>query len=76
MLDPSLCNNTGPLNMTMESSMRFSAEDVWFYWEVVLSCLLVFSIVVLTGVTINLCLKFKKSTQKLEKLELTRPKAE
>jgi hypothetical protein len=77
IVDPRGCNNTGPLNMTLDGRTVIQTQATWFYVEVVLACLLVFNVVVLTGVTIHLCLKEKKSRQKLVKLQLTtKPKKE
>lgn len=63
--------------MTLDGRTVIQTQATWFYVEVVLACLLVFNVVVLTGVTIHLCLKEKKSRQKLVKLQLTtKPKKE
>lgn len=60
-----------PLTFAFEWVMTLSTTNAWFYWEVILSCLLIFNFVVLTGITMHMYLKYKKSTEKLVKYQLT-----
>jgi|JI6StandDraft_1071083.scaffolds.fasta_scaffold08008_10 hypothetical protein len=71
IVDPRSYGNTQPLNFQFEWNAGLSTTNAWFYWEVILSCLLIFNFVVLTGVTMHMYLKYKKSTEKLVKYQLT-----
>lgn len=78
VVDPT--GNEGPVNVTMKCETMLNTTNAWLYWEVILLSLLIFNLVVLTGVTVHMCFKYKKSAQRLVKHQLTdtnkRPKVQ
>lgn len=63
--------NQSSLNLTMQGIVNILNSNSWFYWSVALTCFLLLSIVLLTGIVLYWSLKFRKAQRALEELRLT-----
>lgn len=59
------------LYLNMSNTVRVYNSNGWFYWSVALTCLLLLSLVLLTGVVLYWSLKLTKAQRALEELRLT-----
>lgn len=59
------------LYLNMSTYVRVYNSNGWFYWSVALTCILLLSLVLLTGVVLYWSLKLTKAQRALEELRLT-----
>lgn len=55
----------------MQGIVNILNSNSWFYWSVALTCFLLLSLVLLTGIVLYWSLKFRKAQRALEELRLT-----
>lgn len=55
----------GVLYLGMQTNVNVLNSNVWFYWSVALTCLLLLSLVLLTGVVLYWSLKYRKAQRAL-----------
>jgi hypothetical protein len=51
--------------------MQLSSENLWFYWGVGLTCLLLISLVIYAGIIFYWLLKYKRVKKMFEQFKLT-----
>lgn len=59
------------LYLDMQTNVIVLNSNLWFYWSVALTCLLLLSLVLLTGVVLYWSLKYRRAQRALEELRLT-----
>lgn len=64
-------NNKLPLNLTTLTSISIQSSNIWFYLSVALTCFLLLSLVLLTGVVLYWSLNYRKAKRQLEEIKLT-----
>jgi len=63
--------NLVDLQLATDVYLELSSQNTWFYWGVGLTCLLLISLVIFTGVVFYWMLKYKKVKKMFENFKLT-----
>ncbi len=64
-------NNPGVLLLQTAINLSLSSNNIWFYWGVGLTCLLLISLAIFTGVVFYWMLRYKKAKKMFEQFKLT-----
>jgi hypothetical protein len=63
--------NSEMIYLETDIFLELSSENTWFYWGVGLTCLLLISLVIFTGVVFYWMLKYKRVKKMFEQFKLT-----
>jgi hypothetical protein len=64
-------SNTSPVQLSTYIHLQLASQNTWFYWGVGLTCLLLISLVIFTGVVFYWMLKYKRVRKMFEQYKLT-----